>query len=102
MQSLKFVDNISEISKSTLNGLEEKAFCKQNSQSDFDFDYSAIKFPIDNSESNFINSDNMFNHNVLFVEFDLNNNNTSKEYLRFLRDINNQFVDREIHFVLNV
>jgi hypothetical protein len=85
-----------------MKALEEKAFCKQNCQNDSEFDYSAIKFPIDNSETNLMSNENILSSNVVFVEFDLNNNYTSKEHLKFFKDINNEYVDKEIYFVLNV
>lgn len=66
-----------------------------------------IKFPIDNSEFNFMIidanlgiSDNL--NNLFFLEFDLTNTLSNKEKLKFLREINNDCVEREIFFVLNV
>ncbi len=71
-------------------------------------DIAKIKFPIDNSEFNFMIidanlgiSDNL--NNLFFLEFDLNNAvSNNKEKLKFLREINNECVEREIFFVLNV
>jgi hypothetical protein len=66
-----------------------------------------IKFPIDNSEFNFMIidanlgiSDNL--NNIFFLEFDLTLCSNNKDNLKFLREINNECVEREIFFVLNV
>jgi hypothetical protein len=74
---------------------------------DKDDDISSIKFPIDNSEFNFMIidanlgiSENL--KNLFFLEFDLTNPlSNNKEKLKFLREINNECVEREIFFVLN-
>lgn len=70
-------------------------------------DISNIKFPIDNSQFNFMIidanlgiSDNL--NNLFFLEFDLTNTISNKEKLKFLREINNDCVEKEMFFVLNV
>ena len=40
--------------------------------------------------------------NLIFLEFDIVNTSMSKEHLRFFREINNDYVDKEIHFNVNV
>jgi hypothetical protein len=69
--------------------------------------FSNLKFPLDNSEFNFMIidanlgiSENL--QNIFFLEFDLTNTFTNKEKLKFLREINNDCVERDIFFVLNV
>jgi hypothetical protein len=67
-----------------------------------------IKFPIDNSKFNFMIidanlgiSENL--NNIFFLEFDLSKTEASnKDKLKYLREINNECVEREIFFVLNV
>lgn len=66
-----------------------------------------VKFPIDNSEFNFMIidanlgiTDNL--KNIFFLEFDLSSSQNSKEQIKMLREITNDAVDREIFFVLNV
>jgi hypothetical protein len=98
------VDNISEITKSTLKGFEEKAFHKINTESDNILNYNSIKFPINNSEYNLMMVEHPYLDfsNLIFLEFDIINTSMSKEQLRFFREINNDYVDKEIHFNLNV
>jgi hypothetical protein len=69
-------------------------------------DILSIKFPIDNSEFNFMIIDANLGitenlKNLFFLEFDLTNTLSNKEKLKFLREINNECVEREIFFVLN-
>lgn len=88
-----------------MKNLEEKAFSTENNTSDDAFDYSVFKFPLDNSEFCLTNPNLGINeklNNVFFIEFDLDSNNISKEHLKAFREINNDFVEKEIHFVLNV
>ena len=66
-----------------------------------------VVFPIDNSENNFTIlesnlgiSDNL--QRLIFLEFDLYNSNITKDHIKYFREVNNNFVDKEIHFVLNV
>ncbi len=68
---------------------------------------SNLKFPLDNSEFNFMIIDANLGipdnlQNIFFLEFDLTNTFTNKEKLKFLREINNECVERDIFFVLNV
>lgn len=107
LNNLQVIDNISEITKSTVQGIEEKAFSSQNNQSDETLDYSTFKFPLNNTDFNLLmpetrmgSSDNL--SNIIFLEFDMNNNSISKEHLKFFKEINNEYVEKEIHFVLNV
>jgi hypothetical protein len=41
-------------------------------------------------------------NNLIFIEFELNNSNNSKEKIKYIKEINNEFVDKDIHLVLNV
>lgn len=41
-------------------------------------------------------------NNIFFLEFDLSKTLSNKDKLRMLREINNECVEREIFFVLNV
>jgi hypothetical protein len=86
--------NLNEKTKSSL--LDEK-----------ENDILNIKFPIDNSDFNFMIidanlgiSENL--NNIFFLEFDLNNTMNNKDKMKILREINNECVEREIFFVLNV
>jgi hypothetical protein len=102
------LDNISEITKSTLKNLEEKAFNPDNSISDSNLDYSSIKLPLNNNpELNYIITETNLGinenlNNIIFFEFDLNSSNITKEHVKCFKEINNDFVEKEIHFVLNV
>jgi hypothetical protein len=65
-----------------------------------------IKFPIDNSGFNFMIIDANLGvvenlNNIFFLQFDLNNG-SNKDQVKYLREINQEFVDREIFFILNV
>lgn len=95
------IDNISEITKNTIKSLEDK------NDSLTEKVISEIQFPIDNSENNyqFLESnlgivENL--QNVVFLEFELDNTTLNKDHLKYFRDVNNNFVDKEINFVLNV
>ena len=90
---------------------DENLFSKlrklSNNDSSTSLNLSNIKFPMDNSEFNFMIidanlgiSENL--QNIFFLEFDLAKSSTNKEKLKFLRDISNECVDREIFFSLNV
>jgi hypothetical protein len=86
-----------------MKGLEEKAFHPQNNNADEILDFSSFKFPINNYDYNLVKIDSNDNlSNIIFLEFDINSNNISKEHLKYFREVNNDFVDKEIHFVLNV
>jgi len=66
-----------------------------------------IKFPIDNSGFNFMIIDANLgvseNLNIIFfLEFDLTNTSVNKEQLKYLREINQEYVDKEVFFTLNV
>lgn len=85
---------------------DEKSYsqcCNKDNMSDV----VNIKFPIDNSGFNFMIidanlgvSENL--NNIFFLEFDLMSNSNNKEQIKFLRDINQEYVDREVYFILNV
>ncbi len=66
-----------------------------------------LKIPIDNSKFNFMIIDANLSltenlNNIFFLEFDLSKSSINKEKLRMMREINNDCVEREIYFVLNV
>ena len=78
-----------------------------NDRNDKENNILNIKFPIDNSEFNFMIIDANLGiaenlNNLFFLEFDLSNSSSNKEKIKFLREINNECVEREIFFVLNV
>lgn len=76
-----------------------------NNTSDESLDYSMFKFPLNNGDYNYLMTDCIIGDNlsnIVFLEFDLNANGISRDHLKTLREINNDFVDKEIHFVLNV
>ena len=95
------IDNISEITKNTIKSLEEKNDSlteKVNTE---------IQFPIDNCENNYqILESNLGMvenlQNIVFLEFELDNTTLNKDHLKYFREVNNNFVDKEINFVLNV
>ena len=103
LNNCQVVDNVSEILKNTIKAFEEKneaLNANQNLNND-------MTFPIDNSENNFTIlesnlgiSDNL--QRLIFLEFDLYNSNITKDHIKYFREVNNNFVDKEIHFVLNV
>jgi len=95
------IDNISEITRNTVRSLEEK------NDSTMEKNFSETTFPLENTENNyqFLESnlgipDNLLN--VVFLEFELENSNLNKEHLKYFREVNNNFVDKEISFALNV
>jgi len=66
-----------------------------------------LKIPIDNTKFNFMIIDANLSltenlNNIFFLEFDLSKSSINKEKLRMIREINNDCVEREIFFVLNV
>jgi hypothetical protein len=88
-----------------LRSYDEKS-CSQCNNKESMFDILNLKLPIDNSGFNFmiidVNlgvSENL--NNIFFLEFDLANSN-HKDQIKFLRDINQEYVDREVFFILNV
>lgn len=79
----------------------------QYNESITDEELEGVTFPIYNSESSFLiiesNLGRVENlNNIFFLEFDLKNSNISKEKLKHFIEINNDFVDKEMFFVLNV
>lgn len=103
MANLTIIDNISEISKSTMNNFMEKSF-SDTLPADFN---SNISFPLNNAELNWLITETNYNlsqglTNMFFLEFDVSGSEISKDHLSILQDINNDFVEKEIHFVLNV
>jgi hypothetical protein len=103
LNSCQMIDNISEIVRTTLKTLEEKNEALQTEKQTL----TDIVFPIDNSETNYqiLESnlgilDNL--QNIVFLEFELDNTTLNKDHLKFFREVNNNFVDKEINFVLNV
>lgn len=95
------IDNISEITKNTIKSLEEK------NDSLTEKVYNDIQFPIDNSENNYQILESNLGlienlQNIVFLEFELDNTTLNKDHLKYFREVNNNFVDKEINFVLNV
>jgi hypothetical protein len=89
-----------------MKNIEEKAFGPENNFSDENLDFTSFKFPLNNNnmnsmitDSNFYYSENL--NNIIFLEFEINSNSISKDHLKYFREINNDFVEKEIHFVLN-
>jgi hypothetical protein len=93
-----------------LKSLEEKCLNDENNFSDENLDFSKMNFPLNNTNSqmNFIMTESNFgalpcqDNPMLFFEFDLESSGISKDHLKSFREINNEFVDKEIHFILNV
>jgi hypothetical protein len=87
-----------------MKGLEDKAFSQVNNLSDQAFDYSIFKFPINNSDGSLMNNGNSYESldHLYFLEFDINNCGIPKDHLKIFKEVNNDFVEQEIHFVLNV
>lgn len=90
--------------------MEEKCLKEENNFPDENFDFSKLTFPLDNTNShmNFIMTESNFSlspnqeNPILFFEFDLDSTGISKDHLKNFREINNEFVDKEMHFILNV
>lgn len=103
LNSCQTIDNISEITRTTVKTFEEK-----NDRLQIDKQLlNEIQFPIDNSETNYqILESNLAVQenlqNIVFLEFELENSSLNKEHLKYFREVNNNFVDKEINFVLNV
>ncbi len=71
-----------------------------------DFD-SNVTFPLNNGDFNWMMTEMNYNNSqslahMMFMEFDILNSEVSKEHLKSLQEINDDFVEKEIHFVLNV
>lgn len=100
--------SLPEANKKLFRKFDEKSNAQLNEgNNDKMNDILNIKFPIDNSEFNFMIidanlgiSDNL--NNIFFLEFDLTNTTSNKDQLKFLREINQECVDKEIFFILNV
>ena len=96
MKYYQFIDKISEVTKNTIKNLEEK-YPNKNSTDE-------IKFPLENLENSYLIIENNLEYsenlnNLVFLEFDLI---SSSHNLKHFREINNDFIEREINFVLNV
>jgi hypothetical protein len=103
LNSFKLIDSISEITKSTIKTIEEKACSTENNQSDNYVDFTSFKFPINNTD--FIEATPGHYqdlNNFIFLEFELNKTTNEKDWVKYLKEINNDFVDKDIHLVLNV
>ena len=104
LNSFKAIDKISEITMSTINAIEEKAFSKENNHSDATIHYSSFKFPLNNSDylaasPNYHDDTNL---NLIFLEFELDQTKNAKDKVKYLTEVNNDFVEMDFHFVLNV
>ena len=80
---------------------------KEKETSEIEKEIEDVVFPIDNSENNFLIVESNLSkeenlNNIIFMEFDLRNSNISKEKLKHFIEINNEFVEKEMFFVLNV
>jgi hypothetical protein len=104
LNNLFLIDNISEISKQTIKGFEDKAVSPQNNQSDDALNYSFINFPIEADNSLFIRpGEGASDRNAtLFLEFDMTSVGLNKDHLKNFVEINNDFVEKDFHLVLNV
>jgi len=115
MQTKYSSDPSIESNKHIWKNLEEKSTFQLNTKNsegkifgdEKEKDITDIKFPIDNSEFNFMIIDANLGivdnlNNLFFLEFDIANSSSNKEKLKFFREINNESVEREIVFVLNV
>jgi hypothetical protein len=97
------IDNISEISSSTMSNFLEKSM-SDTLPCDLD---SNVTFPLNNGDFNWMMTEMNYNNsqnlsNMMFMEFDILNSEVSREHLKSLQEINNDFVEKEIHFVFNV
>ena len=99
--------------KKCLKEFKEKSYTEldkhQNeiNHNDKENDIMNLKFPIENSKFNFMIIDanlsiNQNLNNIFFLEFDLTKSLSNKDKLKILREINNECVEREIFFNLNV
>ena len=98
----KYLKEFKEKSYSELNR-HHNEICNNEKENDI----LNLKFPIDNTKFNFMIIDanlslNENLNNIFFLEFDLSKTLSNKEKLRILREINNECVEREIFFILNV
>ena len=104
LNSFKAIDSISEITTSTIKTIEEKAFSIENNLSDASLNYSSFKFPLSNPEyleasPNYFNDTNL---NLILLEFELDNTKNPKDMMKCLTEINNDFVEKDFNFVVNV
>lgn len=95
-----FIDTISKVEKSTFESFEERSLTNAKFQKP---EYTSINLPLSNppNYNNEYFTDDYMNR-IFFNEFDLENSNIAKENLKNLIEINNQFAEKEIFFVLNV
>jgi hypothetical protein len=75
--------------------------------SDNDNELIGVVFPLNNSEDGFVILESNLNktenlNNIVFMEFDLKNSKIFNEKLKHFIEINNDFVEKEILFNLNV
>ncbi len=83
--------------------IEEKASSVENIQSDNYVDYSSFKFPLNNEDYIEANPGHYEDqNNFIFLEFELCKTSNAKDWVKYLKEINNDFVDKDIHLVLNV
>jgi hypothetical protein len=101
---LHIKDNKIETSQQRQN--EIKVLFDDKEQKD-DFELPHVKLPIDNSENNFLliesnlgKEENLYN--IIFIEFDFKNSLINKEKLKHFVEVNNDFVEKEMFFVLHV
>jgi len=104
LNSFKAIDNVSEISTSTMKTVEEKAFSKENNLSDASINFSSFTFPLNNREyleasPNYFNDTNL---NLFLIEFDMDTTNNLNDNVKCLTEINNKFVEKDFQFTINV
>ena len=105
LNNCQLIDNISEINKTTIRTIEEKNDSFFGSEKTVSL--GEFSLPIDNSDTNlkFIEANMGIpenRQNVVFLEFELDNSALNKEHLKYFREVNNNFVDKDVSFVLNV
>jgi len=99
--------------KKCLKEFKEKSYIELDkheneiNHNDKEHDIMNLKFPIDNSKFNFMIIDanlsiNQNLNNIFFLEFDLTKSLSNRDKLKFLREITNESVEREIFFNLSV
>ena len=87
---------------------EIKAF-EENKKKEYkdEPDLGQFKIPIDLTQNNFLLIESNMEKdenlkNIIFIEFDLKNSQINKDKLKHFVEINNNFVKKEMFFVLNV
>ena len=106
LNNFELIDKVSEVSTTSLQVIEERTSLKENQLNKLERD--KFCFPLNNSKQNLLNS-TMLNNNLinnsLFIEFELTTLNKiidGKENAYSFSNIDNEFVNKEIEFSLNV